>query len=93
MNIESVGDTALGGSVSYIGSEARTERGVISYAVRIRVEVPAGINVPVSISAASAVIEGSDTALLNDGTSEVEAKGRSALALFSPSAFARRINL
>ena len=93
VNIESVGDTALGGSVSYIGSEARTERGVISYAVRIRVEVPPGINVPVSISAASAVIEGSDTALLNGGTSEVEAKGNSALALFSPSAFARRINL
>ena len=93
VNIESVGDTALGGSVSYIGSEARTERGVISYAVRIRVEVPPGINVPVSISAASAVIEGSDTALLNGGSSEVEAKGNSALALFSPSAFARRINL
>ena len=93
VNIESVGDTALGGSVSYIGSEARTERGVISFAVRIRVEVPAGINVPVSISAASALIEGRDTALLNGGTSEMEAKGRSALALFSPSAFARRIKL
>ena len=64
VNIDSIGDTALGGSVSFIGSEARTERGVVSYAVRIRVEVPEGIDVPVSLSAASAVIKGGGTALL-----------------------------
>ena len=63
VNIDSVGDTALGGSVSHIGSEARTERGVVSYAVRIRVDVPAGVTVPVSLSAASAVITGSGSAL------------------------------
>ena len=63
VTIDSVGDTALGGSVSYIGSEARTERGVISYAVRIQVNVPDGVTVPISLSAASAVITGSDTAL------------------------------
>ena len=64
VSIESVGDTQLGGSVSFIGKEARTERGVISYSVRIRVDVPSGVQVPVSLSAASAVITGSDTALL-----------------------------
>ena len=63
VNIESIGDTVLGGSVSYIGSEARTERGVISYAVRIHVNVPDGVTVPLSLSAASAIITGSDTAL------------------------------
>ena len=63
VTIDSIGDTALGGSVSYIGSEARTERGVISYAVRIQVNVPDGVTVPISLSAASAVITGSDTAL------------------------------
>ena len=63
VTIDSIGDTALGGSVSYIGSEARTERGVISYAVRIQVNVPDGVTVPVSLSAASAIITGSDTAL------------------------------
>lgn len=63
VNIDSIGDTTLGGSVSYIGSEARTERGVISYAVRIHVDVPDGVTVPVSLSAASAIITGSDTAL------------------------------
>ena len=71
VNIESIGDTALGGSVSFIGSEARTERGVISYAVRITVEVPDGISVPVSLSAASAVITANDTALLHGGESEL----------------------
>ena len=65
VNIESVGDTPLRGSVSFIGSEVRTERGVISYAVRIRVEVPAGVTVPVSLSPASAVISANDTALLH----------------------------
>ena len=67
VNIDIVGDTVLGGSVSHIGSEARTERGVVSYAVRIRVEVPVGITVPVSLSAASAVITGSGSALKIDG--------------------------
>ena len=66
VNIESVGDMPLSGSVSFIGKEARTERGVISYAVLIRVEVPAGVSVPVSLSAASAVIAGSDSAMLYD---------------------------
>ena len=78
VNIDSIGDTALGGSVSFIGSEARTERGVVSYAVRIRVEVPAGIDVPVSLSAASAVIKGNGTALLNVG------KGRRRLSVRCP---------
>lgn len=65
VSIESVGDTQLGGSVNFIGKEARTERGVISYSVRIRVDVPSGVNVPISLSAASAVIIGSDSALLH----------------------------
>lgn len=81
VNIESVGDTPLSGSVSFIGKEARTERGVISYAVRIRVEVPAGVMVPVSLSPASAVIAGNASALLNDGKGEIEQSGRSALAI------------
>ncbi len=63
VTIESIGDTTLGGSVSFISKEARTERGVISYAVRIRVDIPQGVSVPISLSAISAVIIGSDTAL------------------------------
>ena len=64
VNIESVGDTQLDGRVSFIGKEARTERGVISYSVRIRVDVPSGVHVPISLSAASAVITGSGSAML-----------------------------
>jgi multidrug resistance efflux pump len=63
VNIDSIGDMTLGGSVSYIGAEARTERGVVSYGVRIHVNVPDGVTVPISLSAASAIITGSDTAL------------------------------
>ena len=77
VNIKSIGDTPLGGSVSFIGEDARTERGVVSYAVRIRVEVPAGVSVPVSLSAVTAVITGNDTALLNIGEFETERRGAS----------------
>ena len=84
VNIESIGDTTLDGSVNFIGAEPRTERGVISYAVRIRVEVPAGVSVPVSLSAASAVIAGNDTAFLNIEKSEPEDNGRVSLAVNRP---------
>ena len=82
VNIDSIGDTALGGSVSFIGSEARTERGVVSYAVRIRVEVPEGIDVPVSLSAASAVIKGGGTALLDAKEGGGDSGVAPALALY-----------
>ena len=79
VNIDSIDGTTLGGSVSYIGSEARTERGVVSYAVRIHVNVPDGITVPVSLSAASAVIRGSESAA-NHGEPRRD-KGERATAL------------
>ena len=63
VSIESVGDAQLGGRVSFVGEEARTERGVVSYAVRIRVDVPTGVSVPVSLSSVTAVIRANDTAL------------------------------
>ena len=66
VTLESLGDTPLGGSVSFISEEARTERGIISYAVRIRVNVPSGVSVPLSLSPVSVVIiamnTGSDSA-------------------------------
>ena len=87
VNIESVGDTPLGGSVSFIGSEARTERGVISYAVRIRVEVPTGVSVPISLSAASAVIMGNDTALLNGGSGYSGNRTDFPISVYGPSTY------
>ena len=87
VNIESVGDTPLGGSVSFIGSEARTERGVISYAVRIRVEVPTGISVPISLSAASAVIMGNDTALLNGSSGYSGNRTDFPISVYGPSPY------
>ena len=87
VNIESVGDTTFGGSVSFIGSEARTERGVISYAVRIRVEVPTGISVPISLSAASAVIMGNETALLSGGSGNSGYGSGSLISVYRPSMY------
>ena len=76
VNIESIGDTPLGGSVSYIDEEARTERGVVSYAVRIRVDVPSGINIPITLSAVSATIMSNDTAMLRHGVNSGEYASR-----------------
>jgi multidrug efflux pump subunit AcrA (membrane-fusion protein) len=56
VNIESVPGYALSGAVTRLASEPRTERGVVSYPVRIAVEVPEGVEVPVRLSAVSAVI-------------------------------------
>ena len=56
VNIESVPGYALSGAVTRLASEPRTERGVVRYPVRIAVEVPEGVEVPVRLSAVSAVI-------------------------------------
>ncbi len=87
VNIESVGDITFGGSVSFIGSEARTERGVISYAVRIRVEVPTGISVPISLSAASAVIMGNETALLSGSSGYSGNRTNFPISVYGPSTY------
>lgn len=66
VNIESVGDTPLNGTVTFVDDEVRTERGVVSYAVRIRVDVPPGLQIPIRLSAVSAVIAPAGSARLTD---------------------------
>lgn len=65
VNIESVGDTPLNGTVTFVDNEVRTERGVVSYAVRIRVDVPPGVRIPIRLSAVSAVIAPAGSARLD----------------------------
>ena len=64
VNIESVGDTPLNGTVTFVDDEVRTERGVVSYAVRIRVDVPPGVRIPIRLSAVSAAIAPAGSARL-----------------------------
>ncbi len=56
VSIASIGDTRLAGEVTFIGNEVRTERGLVSYAVRIRAQVPPNVEIPIRLSAASATI-------------------------------------
>lgn len=65
VNIASVGDAPLSGRVTFVDDEVRTERGVVSYAVRIRVDVPAGVEIPIRMSAVSATITPASAALHN----------------------------
>ena len=65
VNIASVGDAPLNGIVTFVDDEVRTERGVVSYAVRIRVDAPAGVEIPIRMSAVSATITPASAALRN----------------------------
>ena len=56
VTIESVPGRRFQGFVGELADEPRTERGVVSYEVRIAVEVPEGVEVPVRLSPVSAVI-------------------------------------
>ena len=56
LNIESLQGEQVPGSVVYVAEDPRTERGVISYFVRIEVELSGGIEIPVRLTAVDAVI-------------------------------------
>ena len=46
----------LDGAVSAVATQPQTERGVVSYAVTIRIDVPDGVQVPIGLSAVSTVV-------------------------------------
>ena len=52
----SLAGTILSGNVFSLADEPRTDRGVVSFPVTIRVEVPAGVEIPVELTAVSTVI-------------------------------------
>ncbi len=56
VTIDSLPGGELSGTVIYVAADPRTERGVISYSVHIRVDLPAGVEIPFSLSAVDAVI-------------------------------------
>ena len=63
VTIASVSDAPLNGIVTFVDDEVRTERGVVSYAIRIRVDAPAGVEIPIRMSAVSATITPASAAL------------------------------
>ncbi len=56
VTLEALQDQQLDGTVSEIASTARTQQGVVSYPIRIRVNVPEGIELPEGLSAVAQVI-------------------------------------
>ena len=54
--IDSLPGQELTGQVSFVAEDPRTERGVISYAVEIEVDLPPGSEVPARLSAVDAVL-------------------------------------
>jgi multidrug resistance efflux pump len=56
ISIESLDEQNFEGSVIQVAPEPRTERGVVSYPVRIKVDLPNGINVPVELSSVTSVV-------------------------------------
>jgi HlyD family secretion protein len=56
ISIASVPGQEFEGTVQWVAEEPRTERGVVSYAVRILVDLPAGVEVPAKLSAVTSTI-------------------------------------
>jgi multidrug efflux pump subunit AcrA (membrane-fusion protein) len=56
INIASVPGREFEGTVLRVAEEPRTERGVVSYPVRIKVDLPAGVAVPANLSAVTSTI-------------------------------------
>ena len=56
INLDSMPDVVLKGTVTKVASEPRTERGVVSYSVIVEVLVPEGMEVPVRLTAVRTTI-------------------------------------
>jgi hypothetical protein len=56
ISIASVPGQEFEGTVQWVAEEPRTERGVVSYSVRILVDLPPGVEVPEKLSAAISTI-------------------------------------
>jgi multidrug efflux pump subunit AcrA (membrane-fusion protein) len=56
VTIASLPGQEFSGTVTMLAEEPRTERGVVSYPVRIKVDLPAGMEVPTRLSAVTSVI-------------------------------------
>ena len=54
----------LEGVVAFVSRVPRTERGIVSFAVTVRVEVPDGIEIPVRLTSISTAIVGQQTGVL-----------------------------
>ena len=56
VTLDSLPNRSLDGTVSLVAAEPRTERGVISYPITIRVDVPQGLRIPVRLSGVTSVV-------------------------------------
>ena len=56
VTLEALGDEALEGTVSEIAATARSQQGVVSYPIRIRVDTPSDMDLPEGLSAVAQII-------------------------------------
>jgi HlyD family secretion protein len=56
VTMDALAGQVLDGVVSDVGSAARNQQGVVSYPIRIQVQVPAGITLPEGLSAVAGVV-------------------------------------
>jgi len=59
VTIDTLPGLAFSGLVVFLAENPRTERGVVTYAVRIQVDLPPGTEVPISPSGVSVIVQGS----------------------------------
>ena len=56
VKVDTLPGQLLAGTVSAVSSSPTTERGVVSYPVTIKVDIPEGVQIPVALSAVSVVV-------------------------------------
>ena len=55
VRMDALPDQIIGGTVSFVGAEANSEEGVVSYPVRVRIDLPPGLKAPEGLSAVASI--------------------------------------
>ena len=64
VNMDALPDQTILGKVSFVGAEAVEQQGVVSYPVRIKIELPPDLNTPEGLSAVATIILSRETDVL-----------------------------
>ena len=91
VTIGSLAGRVLSGKVIAVSISPRTERGVVSYPVKIRVEIPDGVQIPIGLSSITVVVTHQEKGVLLVPRKAVQSvDGKPVVLVFQDGAIQRR---
>ncbi|MCI0824090.1 MAG: HlyD family efflux transporter periplasmic adaptor subunit, partial [Chloroflexi bacterium] len=91
VTIGSLAGRVLSGKVIAVSTSPRTERGVVSYPVKIRVEIPDGVQIPIGLSSITVVVTHQEKGVLLVPRNAVQSgDGKPVVLVFQDGAIQRR---